>query len=295
LWQSVQNLFDEFTGGIGIFINNPKGDLRLQIIHGIRKYTGDITSASPVDNLVFGYVGDIDETIGELVTFNTDMCMITTETNVATIAHHKAALEGDPTLEVLLRREDTAAHTSTVMMCMTMYVPFELILFLMNKDLTPRDAFLVAHAQLKAKDLLEVCAPIITFLRVSGTLSAAGTSFFVRHTKLGQPIHISTLLMVYTRRRVIFRDFPHLDPKQGWQADPASAALTAAVNTLASNQLKADERNKFCLEETARPKSAVDVYGDDITEQLLRLCNCEDTDLLPMVWENLRRKIRTKI
>ena len=290
LWQSVQNHFDEFAGGIGIFVTNSAGELRLRIIHGVRKYTGEVASPSPVDNMVFGYVGDIDEAMGELVAFNTDMFLVTAETNVATVAHHKATLEAEPNLEVLPPRGDAAAQTDTVMTRMTMYVPFELLPFFLNKDLTPRDAFLVAHAQLEAKGLLEVCAPLLTFLRVAGTVPAAGTSSLVSHTKLGKPIHIPTPLMVYMRRRVIFRDFPHLDPKRGGRIDPASAALTAAVNTLASNQLKADERNELRLEETNRPKTIVDVYGDEITEQLLRLCDCEDTDLLPTVWSKLASK-----
>ena len=96
-------------GGIGIFVTNSEGDLQLWIIHGIQKYTGNVTSSSPVDNLNFGYVGDIDEAIGKLVTFNTDTCMITAETNVPTVAHHKVILKGDPMLDFLPPSEDATA------------------------------------------------------------------------------------------------------------------------------------------------------------------------------------------
>ena len=163
LWQSVQNHFDDFAGGVGIFVPNSEGNLRLRIIHGIRRYTGSVVSSSAVDNLVFGYVGDIEEAMGELVTFNTDMCKITVETNIATTAHHKATLEGDPALEILPPRGDGAAQIETVTTRMTMYVPFELIPFLMKRDLSPREAFLIAHAQLDAKGLLDVCAPLLQF------------------------------------------------------------------------------------------------------------------------------------
>ena len=147
LFSTTKNQFDAAVGGIALFVKDPAGILRLRIIHGLRKFTGDLQNTSLI-NKVFGYLDDVDEGETEIVQFDDTVLGITAEINVCTIAHHKVVLEGDDTIDLLPGRADSEPQTVAIRARKSAFIPFELMPYLLEKNFNPRQAFLVIDAYL---------------------------------------------------------------------------------------------------------------------------------------------------
>jgi hypothetical protein len=55
-----------------------------------------------------------------------------------------------------------------------MFIPFELVEFLLDKDLTAHEAYLVVFPLLEDNNLLYVCRPLIEFLQVASMQPTSG-------------------------------------------------------------------------------------------------------------------------
>jgi hypothetical protein len=57
--------------------------------------------------------------------------------------------------------EADAAKVHTIRTRGSMFVPFDLVEFLLGKDLTAREAYLIVYPLLEDNDLLEICRPLV--------------------------------------------------------------------------------------------------------------------------------------
>ena len=83
------------------------------------------------------------------------------------------------------------------------------------------------------------------------------------------------------KQKVLFRDLPSYE-RRTQRSDPATAALTAAVNTMAATQLRADEANERRRDDSDRPTTVIEAFGEDTSARLLTLVHVDEVDLLPI-------------
>ena len=105
---------EQAVGGITVFVSDTSGEPRLRIIHGLRKYSGVLARVLPLTNKVLGHLGDTDHGEAELVEVTVEHLAQTVEINVCTVAHHKATLEGDVSIEVIPARANEDPKTETI-------------------------------------------------------------------------------------------------------------------------------------------------------------------------------------
>ena len=283
------NLFEEqAVGGIVIFVSDTSGEPRLQIIHGIRKYSGVLGRVSPLTNKVFGYLGDTDHGEAKLVEVTVEHIAQTVEINVCTVVHHKATLEGDVSIEVIPERANKDPQTETIKARRASFVPFGLVPLVLNKNLNARDAFLVLDPHLEARGLIDACEPLLDFLCVSGTKSTADT-ILTALTLAGPAFHLETGLTRYMKAKVLHRDLPFYKAVVP-RSDPATQALTAAVNTLANISLGRDKANERRRSEEDQPATIAGSLGETVAEKLLVFCNKATFKELLLLYTRLSNK-----
>ena len=164
IFSVTKNQFDAAVGGIGLFIKDPQGILRLHIIHGLRKFTGDLQNTSPLINKVFGYLDDVNEGETEIVQFDDSMLGITPKINMCTITQNKHVLEGDDMIDLLSGRVDGEPQTVVIKMPTSAFIPFKLMPYLLEKNFNSRQALLVIEAYLQSHGLATECASLLDLL-----------------------------------------------------------------------------------------------------------------------------------
>ena len=163
-------------GAIGIFVKDTDGNLRLRLIHGLKKYPEDIRTNSPLVNQVFDYLDDVDEGVAEVAAFDTDVLALSGEVNICTVAHHKAVLVANGATEIMAAHANGESQTNTIKTRKSPFVPFDMIPLVIGKNLSPREAFLVLHLYMEAAVTLVVSTPLSKCLRVAGTFHTGGTT-----------------------------------------------------------------------------------------------------------------------
>jgi hypothetical protein len=87
---------------------------------------------------------------------------------------HQTFLAGEPTKTMVGPFEADATNVDTVRTRGAMFIPFELVALLLDKDLTTREAFLAVYPHLEDNYLLDSCRPLVEFLQVDSTQPSAG-------------------------------------------------------------------------------------------------------------------------
>ena len=144
---------------------------RLRVIHGIRKYPGNLLTPSRNANKLFGYLNDVVSGRGELVQVTTSMfTLIPNRRRVYTPLHHRLFLEAHPELSFVSPVPEGGGHSNTKeLQCRhTFFIPFELMP-LLNKRLSPREAFTIIQPWLEHEGLETIAGPLLDSLRVAGT------------------------------------------------------------------------------------------------------------------------------
>jgi len=289
LAETLNHFEEQAIGGVGIFVRDSAGVHRLRIIHGIRKFPGSLGLESSLKNCVFGYLDDVDEGVPEIVQLNETLFGLTGTVNVATLAHHKSTLESEPDTVILPVRGNDEAQTESIKARISAFIPFSLVPLLIEKNLNAREAFLIVAAHIDALGAQAECAPLLAFLRVAGTYSAADS---VANSLMepGPTFRSEKQLTKYMMRKVLYRDLPELRGGGVARPDAATAALTSAVATLTDHQVRADEANQRRREEEDKPKTITESFGSLTAQRLLVMCQKELEEELPILYTRLANK-----
>jgi hypothetical protein len=285
----VDQFTDHAVGGICIFVNDGDGNPKLEVLLGLRKYTRNPGSpTSLLFNQVFAYLNDVEEGTGSLIGFDNSMLDMTDEVNVYALDHHKSKLIGDESIELFPTIADGAAQCETVKTRKAMYIPYELVPYVLEKNLSPRQAFMVLHPVMEAAGLLTACKPLVDYLRVAGTLPTVGLAPEVIHDKAGRAIIAERGLLLFMKNQVLLRDLGGLR-KRSSTTNPVIAQLTAAVDSMTQNQLRRDEANERRLLAKDKSKSITDIYSSGQLKRLSNICHVDesDLDLLPGVYTSI--------
>jgi hypothetical protein len=109
------------------------------------------------------------------VDFDRDQLGMTPYVNVSRIPdRHQTLLVGEPSKVMVGPFEASATNVHIVRTRGSMFIPFELVVFLPDKYLTDREVYLVVYPLLEDRDLIDACRPLVEFLQVGLTQSRDG-------------------------------------------------------------------------------------------------------------------------
>ena len=247
LQQIVSDQFaDHNIGGIGVFITKESGTLVLKVLVGVKKYTCDPTSpSSKLFGHHYAYVGDIDKGNGEITKVDWDILEMISKVNMFKEKHHKTKLKDNPDSIILGPVKEDDAQTETISVRHAVYIPYCLMPLVLDKDLNPRQAFLLLYDTINANDL-GCCQGLLDFCWVAGTLAKAGdtlppvardTARNVTAASIGRP------LIRFMKNFVVYHDLKGLR-LDTTKTSPVALQLAAAVTALTDVTIKADQRNE---------------------------------------------------
>jgi hypothetical protein len=264
--RKITNQFtDQPVGGIAIFETDTHCNLRLQVLLGLRKYNCNPSDLNLIlFNQSFVYVNDVMEGIGSLVGFDGSMLDLTVDVNLHKITHHKTLLDWDKALELIGPVADNAVQLETIKTRKAVFIPYELVHYVLGKNLTHRQAFMILIPVMETSGLLTVCKPLVDFLRVAETLPAGGTTApLVAHYKAGCAIIAEISLRLFLKNQVLLRDLKGLVTLTTMK-DPVILQLTATVDSMTHNQLERDEANERVIISKDKKKIITDIYAKSV-------------------------------
>ena len=284
---------DHPIGGVGVFVVDGNATLRLKVLVGLKKYSRNPRSIDSVlFNLPFAYVGDVEEGMGEMVQFDADCLEVTAEVNVFKIATYKTKLIADPSVELFPPVDDADAQVETRKVRKSAFIPYCLMQYVLDKDLTPRDAFLLLHPLIENAGLLDACSTLLDWLRVAGTMPSPNAIPLVGLDVPGKAVRIERPLLKFVREQVLFRDLKGLRPTATATTDPLALQMERAVTTLTEAHLRTEEANERRRFEKEKPKDVEDLYTGALFEKLCFLTSTSQdrTDELPGLYSRIAQQ-----
>jgi hypothetical protein len=206
---------------------------------------------------------------------------------------HQTLLTGEPTKTMVGPFEADATNVHTVRTRGAMFIPFELVSLLLDKDLTAREAFLAVYPRLEDNDLVDACRPLIEFLQVASTQPTAGNSRLVTlQDRIGLADHpVRAAVLCQRRTAVLYRVLPALVPSSHGHLPDTFAETPADGLTNIAVEMHADRRARETrVSESTRSKTFRERYGERIADGILLLTASADDDILPPFYQELGGK-----
>jgi hypothetical protein len=137
--------FLEPSGAVGLMVTGSGSKTgNLKLTHGYARYSSRPGRVHIDRGASFCFEGKVDGTDAYSVAFDMDQLGLTPYVNVLRMLDcHQSLLEGEPTKAMVGPFEADEANVLTIHSRGGMFIPFELEDFLLGKDLTARDAYLV--------------------------------------------------------------------------------------------------------------------------------------------------------
>jgi hypothetical protein len=178
LEQEILTDFLKPIGVLGIMVVDSESKTgHLKITHGFARYSSRAGQANLDRAATFCFEGEVDGTDASNVAFDRDQLGITPYVNVPCMPdRHQTLLDGEPGKAMVGPFEADAANVHTVRTREAMYIPFDLVALLLDKDLTAREAFLAVYPFPEENNLVEACRPLIEFLQGASSQPTEGNS-----------------------------------------------------------------------------------------------------------------------
>jgi hypothetical protein len=282
----------EPIGALGIVVADSESKTgHLKITHGYARYSSRAGQVNLDRGATFCFEGEVDGTDASTVAFDRDQLGMTPYVNVPRIPYrHHTLLAGEPGKAMVAPFEADAANVHTVRTRGSMYIPFELVALLLDKDLTAREDFLAVYPFLEDNDLVEACRPLIEFLQVASTQPSEGNSQPVTlQDRLGLADHpVRAAVLRQRRAAVLYRSLPALVPYgQDHLPDTFAETLADGLTNIAM-EMHADWRARETrVSESMRPKTLRERYGERIADGILLITASADDDILPPFYQEL--------
>ena len=187
---------------------------------------------------------------------------------------------------------DEDAQKETIKVRKSVFIPFVLMRLVLDKDLSPRDTFLLLEATITAGKLT-CCQDILDFIRVAGTLPTATGIPLVARDTAGPPagISVNRALIKFLRIKVLERDLEGTR-KSSIRSDPMLKQLANAVTTFTDIHLQRDAANEAKLEAANEPKKVEDLFQGSKYRRLLNILQLseQEEDQIPMLYLSLSNK-----
>ena len=286
--------FQWAIGAMGYFIStpgNPNGILHLG--HGLYTHPGVAGRPSPDRGVAYGFVGDVHGIDIESYALEVTQFERTPEVGIAaTPIRHQELLDLNPGMELMGAFDAALPTTRIVRTRRTMYIPYPLVPFVMGRDLNARQTWEILYPQIIAQDLQVTCGPLLDWLQAAGTedATAHGTSGVVLPFMGSMGHHVRPEVTQHRREHILYKQLPGLRPTIGQVSDPALLALSQEVANLASNAREDREDRRAHREDSVKPKTVREKYGDRLTDKLKVLTCASTDDHIPMLYHRLAQR-----
>jgi hypothetical protein len=295
LEQEILTNFLEPIEALGIMVADSESKTgHLKITHGYARYSSRAGHANIDRGATFCFKGEVDGTDASTVAFDRDQLGMTPYVNVPLMPdRHQTLLAGEPTKTMVGPFEADATKVHTIRTRGAMFIPFELVALLLDKDLTAREAFLVVYPLLEDNDLVDDCRPLVEFLQVASTQPTAGNSRPVTlQDRLGLADHPVRAAVLHQRRTaVLYRVLPALVPySHGHLPDTFAKTLADGLTNIAVEMHTDRRARETRVSESARSKTFRERYGERIADGILLLTASADDDILPPFYQELGGK-----
>ena len=276
------------SGGIGVMVPHTahEGGI-LQVLHGIYKHAGRDHHRGKV----FASLGDIQGLDIDVVELSDTLLAPTVEVIVAedaTRQHELFAANPGAKLVPAFTREGGRSRTISVRN--SVYIPYSLIPFVLDKDLNARQAFETLAPVIQAQGLEAVCAPLLDYLIVSSTArqgAAAGTPLTATLQPTAGKTPERLLTVIKDRRdRLLFTHLPELRPSRGAQSDPALLGIMHAMRDVTQASKEDIDDRRIERERTKAPTTAEAKWPNHVG-RLCKLCGVTQWEDLPAYWHDL--------
>ena len=162
----------DMTGVVGAFVatdSDPAG--KLQVLHGFLRHQGTSLNRG----WVFTYLNDVEGLDLDIVEPDEDLLEVAPETRIYTsVDRQLQRFDGDAALQVVPRHAANAANTQAVKTRMAMCFPYPLVPYVINQNLTPRQAISTLVPIIRDLELEPHVAPSLDFLMVASTATVGG-------------------------------------------------------------------------------------------------------------------------
>lgn len=302
--------FDTTIGAVGYFVASATSPVTgiLKVTHGYRTFSGPPTSTTDRGR-TFAYVGDV---VGgtDLDTFELDPSQLgcTPETRCAPSPElHmellEATAEGTPAIGPIADEDLPGVTVASLKTRRAMFIPYGLVEYVLDKDLTARAAFEILWPVIQAKGWTHCTRPLVEFLMVSTTLHSTDFPPRTMCLTLGLGPTSSAAVLAERRDRVLLQQLPALRPSNGGglgsggplpqqmngmsHMDPFMAALIAQVAQLNDHtRIDREDRREY-REKAALPKTVRERFQDYVTDKLMSLTDSVLDEDLPRIYHAL--------
>jgi hypothetical protein len=283
--------FFRLIGGIGVFFKDDESASgHLEVAHGIQPYHGIPGRHIQDRKIPFGFEGDVTGVDIPTVALDKSQWKITALVNISgTITRTLQILGAEPEDELLGPHKATDANVRTVKTRGGMYIPFEFMPLVLEKNLTAREAYLLLVPAIVDAGMEATCQPLIDWLTVAFTDPSAMAPETVNLKPCLGRLHFSPSPAVVSSRRaeVLYQDLPAINATPGGGGYPYLRDVVRAVGHFAV-EARADRDDRHDRStELAHPKGVREKFGDRLTYRFLLLCRVSDNDALPGVFHEL--------
>ena len=284
--------FDATIGAVGYFVRDShSGSGILKVAHGFRRFAGQPGRPNQNRGKSFAYVGDVVDGL-DVATFEVDESQfeIVTETRCAnTPERHAELFIAEPDKDLIAPIDSTSQAQSMIKTRRSMFIPFELVSYLIDKDYSAREAFEVIWPIVVAENLRDVVKPLIKFLMVAATqYSTTRHAPRTVNDSLGHGVVGDPQVLSDRRQRVLYVHLPSLKPTApSSQATPQFTAIVAELSQLNDHARRERADKQAARDEADKPKTVRERFGDYVVDKLLRLCDVQDDDDLPKIYHEL--------
>jgi len=242
--------------------------------------------ATPWDGNPCGLMGDlISEQLVIIPYDDNQLSRLAGELAVLTDAVLNQELAGDPTLEMVGPFADGDANTTNIATRRSTYLPFVMVNMFLGTRLTPRQAWERSFACATANNMADQVRPFLDYLKAGLTRAAANQPSRVSQN-WPHLDHPATPALVGFFRTLVARDLPEAFT----HGNPAGAtAIAAEIGNLVAEtrQSRQDAQDQRALR--AQGATIHEAFGDVGVTQLMRLCQVNDSGLLPGICAELSR------
>lgn len=297
LHQDVLTDFDSTVGAVGYFVKDPHSESGiLKVAHGFRKFSGIPGKLSPHRGHTFGYTGDVVAgTDIESFHVSEQQFEIVAETRCAnTPERHLELFEAEPDEDVIPAIDATSQAQAMIKTRKSMFIPFCLVEYVIDLDLSAREAFEVLWPVIVQKNLRETAKPLVKFLMVAATKFGQRGAPRTLNDRLGFGVTGAADVISDRRQRVLYQHLPALAPAANANASnlPRMDDLVSQLSQLNSHARLDRAARQQARDEATKPKTIRDKFGDYTTDKLLKLTEEVLDEDLPRLYHELAARTK---
>jgi len=291
LFTDVMTDFDSPIGAVGFFVEDNHSESGvLKVTHGFRRFAGLPGRATPNRGKAFGYVGDVVDGT-DIATFelNPAQFRIVTETRCANTPERQMEIfTAEPDQDVIEPLDATTQAQSMIKTRKSMFIPFCLVEYVLDKDLSAREAFEVLWPVIVQMNLREVVKPLVKFLMAAATKHSTRSPPRTVNAELGHGIVGAADVVSDRRKRVLYEQLPALQSSGTASNEvPRMEELVSQLAQLNNNARLDRAVRQQATADATKPKTVREKFGDYQADKLLKLTDSATDEDLPQIYHEL--------